>query len=170
MSTKEQYWKYSSLSSSCLWESSSSAKSLLFGGIAGSTHHLHSCTRTDESSGRKTKAETKHQRTVDYRRNDFRLSYPFGIDCLDGGKQVTGYQSGSTDLYCTYSTGSRIHQRENRIRCIGKRYAVIHHVHTSPYRTNYNGKHQQPCHQPVRHDLCPLFHADWRKKDGSLCQ
>ena len=73
-------------------------------------------------------------------------------------------------LYCTYSTGSRIHQRENRIRCIGKRYAVIHHVHTSPYRTNYNGKHQQPCHQPVRHDLCALFHADWRKKDGSLCQ
>lgn len=43
-------------------------------------------------------------------------------------------------------------------------------VHTSPYRTNYNGKHQQPCHQPVRHDLCALFHADWRKKDGSLCQ
>ena len=65
---------------------------------------------------------------------------------------------------------SRIHQRENRIRCIGKRYAVIHHVHTSPYRTNYNGKHQQPCHQPVRHDLCALLHADWRKKDGSLCQ
>ena len=41
---------------------------------------------------------------------------------------------------------------------------------TSPYRTNYNGKHQQPCHQPVRHDFCALLHADWRKKDGSLCQ
>ena len=49
-------------------------------------------------------------------------------------------------------------------------YDVIHHVHTSPYRTNYTGKHQQPCHQPVRHDLCALLHADWRKKDGSLCQ
>ena len=114
------------------------------------------------------KAETKHQRTVDYRRNDFRLSYPFGIDCLDGGKQVTGYQSGSTDLYCTYSTGSRISsKRKQGYDVLGKGYAVIHSLHTSPHRADHNGKHQQPCHQPVRHDLCALLHADWRKKDGA---
>ena len=62
------------------------------------------------------------------------------------------------------------HQRENRIRCIGKRYAVIHSLHTSPHRADHNGKHQQPCHQSVCHGIRTILYADRRKKDGSLCE
>ena len=167
MSTKEQYWKYS-LIVIILFMGVIIFRQItpFLGGLLGALT-IYILVRGQMNH---LVEKRKHQRTVDYRRNDFRLSYPFGVDCLDGGKQVTGYQSGSTDLYCTYSTGSRIHQRENRIRCIGKRYAVIHHVHTSPYRTNYNGKHQQPCHQSVCHGIRTILYADRRKKNGGLCE
>lgn len=55
MSTKEQYWKYSLIVIILFMGVIIFRQITPFLGIAGSTHHLHSCTRTDESSGRKRK-------------------------------------------------------------------------------------------------------------------
>ena len=164
MSTKEQYWKYSLIVIILFMESSSSAKSLLFWGLLGALtiyilvrgqmNHLVEKRKLNRSiSALLITAETI-----------FVFLIPLGLTVWMVAKQVTGYQSGSTDLYCTYSTGGRIHRKENRIRCIGERYAVIHHVHTSPYRINYNGKHQRPAINLFVMIFCALLHADWREK------
>lgn len=151
------------MSSSCLWESSFSAKSLLSGGLLGALTIYILVRGQMNHLVEKRKLKRSISALLITAETIFVFLIPLGLTVWMVANKL---QDINLDPQTYIAPIQQVAEfiKENRIRCIGKRYAVIHHVHTSPYRTNYNGKHQQPCHQPVRHDLCALFHADWRKK------
>ena len=81
MSIKEQYWKYSSSSSSYLWGSFIFRQITPFlGGLLGALTIYILVRGQMNHLVEKRKLKTKHQRTVDYRRNRFSVFTLFPWD------------------------------------------------------------------------------------------